>query len=126
MSLKTLSRDESAVFEQLYESAVAPEEVGESRAANTKQSDADKFLVTETAYNRKLGPMMVTTSPRKTCPQACPLRKNAETHSAGACYAEHGFIGGYLWTSLDRLPTGAAFEFSWPCCLPYKASSGQP
>ena len=69
-----------------------------------------KFLITEKAYNRKTGPMMVTTSPRKTCPRTCPFRKNAKAFSAGACYAQHGYIGGYLWTTLDRLPAGATFK----------------
>ena len=73
-------------------------------------TDIDKYLVTERAYNRKTGPMMVTTSPRKSCPHVCPLKKNAASDSAGVCYAEHGFIGGYLWTSLDRLPAGAYFK----------------
>ena len=75
-----------------------------------ENKEADKFLITEKAYNRKTGPMMVTTSPRKTCPRACPLKKDAKSKSAGACYAEHGFIGGYLWTTLDRLPAGATFQ----------------
>jgi hypothetical protein len=70
----------------------------------------DKFLITAKSYNRKTGPMMVTTSPRSTCPLSCPLRKDAASFSAGACYAEHGFIGGYLWTSLDRTPAGMAFQ----------------
>lgn len=70
----------------------------------------DKFLITERSYNRKTGPMMVTTSPRSTCPLCCPLRKTSTSSSAGACYAEHGFIGGYLWTSLDRTPAGMAFQ----------------
>lgn len=70
----------------------------------------NKFLITEKSYNRKTGPMMVTTSPRSTCPLSCPLRKDSASFSAGACYAEHGFIGGYLWTSLDRTPAGTAFQ----------------
>lgn len=70
----------------------------------------DKFLITAKSYNRITGPMMVTTSPRSTCPDTCPLRKSSGEASAGACYAEHGFIGGYLWTSLDRTPAGMAFQ----------------
>ncbi|MEM8971883.1 MAG: hypothetical protein AAGD43_07480 [Pseudomonadota bacterium] len=70
----------------------------------------DKFLITEKSYNRKTGPMMVTTSPRATCPLCCPLRKSSDQSSAGGCYAEHGFIGGYLWTSLDRTGAGLTFQ----------------
>ena len=70
----------------------------------------DKFLITEKSYNRITGPMMVTTSPRSTCPLSCPLRKGSNNEAAGACYAEHGFIGGYLWTSLDRTAAGMAFQ----------------
>lgn len=70
----------------------------------------NKFLITEKSYNRKTGPMMVTTSPRSTCPTACPLRKDSGAWSAGACYAEHGFIGGYLWASLDRTSVGMTFQ----------------
>jgi hypothetical protein len=70
----------------------------------------NKFLITERSYNRKAGSMLVTTSPRSTCLLSCLLRKNSTAFSAGACYAEHGFIGGYLWTSLDRTPAGMAFQ----------------
>lgn len=70
----------------------------------------DKFLIAQKSNNRITGPMMVTTSPRSTCPNACPLRKGSGEAAAGACYAEHGFIGGYLWTSLDRTPAGMAFQ----------------
>lgn len=69
-----------------------------------------KFLITPRSYNRKLGPMMVTTSPRRTCPTACPMRKNADGEAAGACYAEHGFLGGFVWSKLDRLPVGGTFK----------------
>ncbi len=70
----------------------------------------DKFLITRKAYNRKTGPIMVTTSPRASCPDACPLRRHAKGDLAGACYAEHGFLAGYVWHNLDRLPIGASFK----------------
>ena len=70
----------------------------------------DKFLITKRSQNRITGPIMVTTSPRRTCPEACPLRKNADSGSAGACYAEHGFLGGFIWSKLDRLPIGSTFK----------------
>jgi hypothetical protein len=53
---------------------------------------------------------MVTTSPRATCPFACPLRRSASTPLAAACYAEHGALGGFVWTLLDRLPVGGTFQ----------------
>jgi hypothetical protein len=66
----------------------------------------DKFLITRRSANQITGPMMVTTSPRFTCPRACPLRKVANTPTAGLCYAEHGALGGFVWTLLDRTPVG--------------------
>ncbi len=69
-----------------------------------------KFLITRKSYNRILGPIMVTTSPRQTCPHACPLRKNATGIAAGGCYAEHGFLGGFIWTKLDNLQPGERFK----------------
>ncbi|WP_220747221.1 MULTISPECIES: hypothetical protein [Jannaschia] len=53
---------------------------------------------------------MVTTSPRVTCPAACLLRKSSGTDAAGGCYAEHGFLGGFIWTKLDRLEPGQTFK----------------
>ncbi len=70
----------------------------------------DKFLITRQSYNRILGPIFVTTSPRKTCPLSCPLRKSADSETAGACYAEHGMLGGFIWTALDRTPAGGSFQ----------------
>lgn len=69
-----------------------------------------KFLITKKSHNRVTGPIMVTTSPRSTCPKACPLRKNAHNLAAGGCYAEHGFLGGFIWTKLDRLEPGQSFK----------------
>ena len=69
-----------------------------------------KFLITPRSHNRITGPIMMTTSPRATCPSDCPFRKGAKGVAAGACYAEHGFLGGFIWTKLDRLPVGARFK----------------
>lgn len=69
-----------------------------------------KFLITKKSHNRITGPIMVTTSPRKTCPNACPLRKSADGTGAGGCYAEHGFLGGFIWTKLDQLNPGERFK----------------
>jgi hypothetical protein len=66
----------------------------------------DKFLVTEKSGNRITGPIMVTTSPRFTCPQACAFKKLGNGPLAGLCYAEHGALGGYVWTLLDRSSAG--------------------
>jgi len=67
----------------------------------------EKFLVTKRSGNPKTGSMMVTTSPRKTCPKVCPFRKDMGN---GACYAEQGMLGGFLWTKLDQLPLGGSFQ----------------
>lgn len=70
----------------------------------------DKFLITPRAYNKKLGPIMVTTSARSSCPDACPLSRNATGPLKGTCYAEQGFIGAYMWANLDRVPLGGTFK----------------
>jgi len=70
----------------------------------------DKFLVTLRSENPVTGPILVTTSPRSSCPNACPLRKGADDARAGVCYAEHGALGGYVWSLLDRTPVGRAFQ----------------
>lgn len=62
----------------------------------------DKFIITKATANAITGPIMATTSPRATCPLACPLRKGGKGNLAGLCYAEHGALGGYVWTLLDR------------------------
>jgi len=67
----------------------------------------DKYLITRVSENIKTGPIMVTTSPRFTCPLSCTLRKGANGATAGLCYAEHGALGGYVWTSLDRATVGS-------------------
>jgi len=67
----------------------------------------EKFLITKRSGNTKTGPILLTTSPRKTCPSICPFRKGSGN---GACYAEHGMLGGFIWTKLDRLKTGGSFQ----------------
>jgi hypothetical protein len=46
--------------------------------------------------------MLVTTSPRSSCPLSCPLK-------GGDCYAEHGFLGGFIWSGLDKHYPGEVF-----------------
>jgi hypothetical protein len=66
----------------------------------------DKFLITQRTANRITGPIMVTTSPRFTCPSICAFRKGGNGPLAGLCYAEHGALGGFVWTLLDRTLAG--------------------
>jgi hypothetical protein len=66
----------------------------------------DKFLITLKSGNRITGPIMITTSPRSSCPTACPLRKDGDSPEAGVCYAEHGHLGHYIWNGLDKTPAG--------------------
>ena len=61
-----------------------------------------KYLITERSKNKKVGPIMVTTSPRASCPQACPFMKNG-------CYAESGPLA-FLWSGLDKTDSGQAFQ----------------
>lgn len=60
-----------------------------------------KFLITEKSANRKVGPIMVTTSPRASCPDACPLRRD----NVGGCYAEQ-FPLTLFWSALDKGDAG--------------------
>lgn len=57
----------------------------------------DKFLVTFSSGNRITGDILVTTSPRASCPATCALRYSD-------CYAEHGHLGRWLWSHLDATP----------------------
>ncbi len=66
----------------------------------------DKFLITRRTENQFTGPMLVTTSPRFTCPSICAFKKSGNGPLAGLCYAEHGALGGFVWTLLDRTPVG--------------------
>lgn len=66
----------------------------------------DKYLITRKTANKITGPIMVTTSPRMTCPLSCAFRKGGEGPLAGVCYAEHGALGGFVWTLLDRAQSG--------------------
>lgn len=66
----------------------------------------EKFLITMKSGNRITGPIMITTSPRTSCPLACPFRKSSNSPEAGLCYAEHGHLGHYIWTGLDKTAPG--------------------
>src|SRR5438552_1961073 len=66
----------------------------------------DKYLITHRSANPITGPIMVTTSPRSTCPLVCAFRKGGNGPLAGLCYAEHGALGGFVWTSLDNASIG--------------------
>jgi len=66
----------------------------------------DKYLIARRTENPITGPIVVTTSPRVTCPRVCAFKKGGDGPLAGLCYAEHGALGGYVWTLLDRTPVG--------------------
>lgn len=61
----------------------------------------DKFLITFSSANRITGDMMVTTSPRASCPATCSLR-------GATCYAERGHLGHWLWNHLDATPPNSS------------------
>lgn len=50
------------------------------------------YLITRVSRNAKTGPIMVTTSPRGTCPTTCPLMRHG-------CYADSGPLA-FLWAGL--------------------------
>lgn len=66
-----------------------------------------KFLITPKSGNKKVGPIMVTTSPRTSCPDACPFRRD----NTGGCYAE-AFPLALFWTALDNGAPGATVAVS--------------
>lgn len=61
-----------------------------------------KYLITKKSGNRKVGPIMVTTSSRETCPDACPFKGQG-------CYADGGPLRG-LWDKLTATDAGATFK----------------
>lgn len=60
----------------------------------------DRYFINPRSSNPVTGPIMVTTSSRKTCPRTCPLKPIG--HSDLTCYAEKGFLGGFVWAELDN------------------------
>lgn len=62
----------------------------------------DSYIATKTGGNSKLGPMMVTTSSRDTCPDSCGLKGNG-------CYADYGPLGS-LWRRLTATVPGERFK----------------
>lgn len=61
-----------------------------------------QYVITKKSSNSKVGPIMVTTSARNTCPQSCPFNRE----NAGGCYAD----GGPLRTIWDRMSGTAPGE----------------
>jgi len=61
-----------------------------------------KLLFTRFSTNRKTGPIPVSTSEQKTCPDACPLKKNG-------CYGDGGPIAIH-WRRLSEGKTGNTWE----------------
>ena len=54
--------------------------------------------------NAKIGKIPCTTSPRSTCPEACPL-----SGDKGACYAESGYYTKLNWNHVDNGSRGDSF-----------------
>jgi len=62
----------------------------------------EKYLITPKSSNRKTGPIMTVSSPRRTCPDACALK-------GSACYAEYHHTG-RMWNGLDATDPGDTFK----------------
>ena len=62
----------------------------------------EKYLITPKSSNRKTGPIMTVSSPRRTCPDACALK-------GSACYAEFHHTG-RMWNGLDKTEPGDTFK----------------
>jgi len=54
--------------------------------------------------NAKTGPIPTTTSPRATCPDACPMKGDT------ACYAEGGYYTRLNWDKVDSGERGASWD----------------
>lgn len=61
-----------------------------------------KFYLTKVSRNSKTGPIPVSTSPRQTCPDSCPLKTKG-------CYAESGPINIH-WDLVSRGERGVSWE----------------
>lgn len=57
------------------------------------------YTISDPSRNAKTGPIMVTTASKKTCPDACPLKRNG-------CYAENSHLG-IMWEKLSKARKGA-------------------
>lgn len=57
------------------------------------------FILTVKSSNEKTGAMPVSTSPKSTCPTACPL--------LGACYADQSYLGA-IWRRMSAVEAGTA------------------
>jgi hypothetical protein len=66
----------------------------------------DKYLIVFSSENKKLGPILTTSSPRATCPTSCMWNL---TNNGPRCYAGKGFFGQYIWGGLDRTTIGNTF-----------------
>ncbi len=60
------------------------------------------YLITAKSKNKKVGPIMVTTSERATCPNACPFKDNG-------CYADGGPLR-FLWDKLSIADGASSFK----------------
>lgn len=61
-----------------------------------------RYQLVKKSSNAKTGPIPVTNSPRATCPDACPLKKNG-------CYAEN-FHTALNWNALDQGKRGTEWH----------------
>jgi len=85
----------------------------------------ERFLITHKSGNRITGPIMITTSPRSSCPSACPLRKGSEAKKP-ACVMPSTVISvitsgpGLIEPALDkRSVAGFASTAFMNCSLPF-------
>ena len=79
-----------------------------SRGVSTKETVRERCVITFSSGNRRAGELMVTTSPRGTCPSACPLPQRCGRRVCGAGFVTQstGTSAHYLSTVSDREPVG--------------------
>lgn len=63
-----------------------------------------KIAFTKRSSNAKTGPIPVTTSSRKTCPEACPF------NHGGGCYADAGYYTRLHWDKVTSGERGLDFD----------------
>ena len=63
----------------------------------------DKYHLVKKSSNSKVGPIPVTTSPEKTCPDSCPLKNEG-------CYASSGFHTRLHWNKVSKGERGDSWQ----------------
>ena len=75
----------------------------ESWTAYQAETKSGNVNLTLKSRNKKTGPIPVSTSGKRTCPNSCPLK------ASGACYAMSGPLN-LFWDKVSENKAGATYE----------------